>query len=425
MIVFIEPGPGITQYFNAVAEHIGKERTAFYSTNPKSRSKLKKLGARTYPSSLNKVQTGISIPDYSKFEKLVLNPKNIADSYSREILKNDIYNHYHKLSALFQSIKPDAIFLWNGSGLTSSIAIYLAHLFNIKTIYGENGYFPLTMQIDPEGVNALSSITGKFNLDDFQKFNYTHGQYEVFDNLIRKIRDGKKFLPTPANKKVDASLFSKLRQDLKSLNLHKLIKQRATSNKHVPDDAETLPDRYVFFPLQVRNDSQLTNHSPLFGNDTYSMIDAVSKAVERSLPNSKLIIKLHPADISKTDYDPLISKYKNIIWIKNGDIQRLLKNSEIVVTVNSTTGFEALFYYKPVILLGHNFYNIPGLTHSINDKSQLSQLLQLCISSKPEPEKINAALMYYYFNFFTQGHCRDFSHTSIFNVATKIVSMSQ
>ncbi len=425
MIVFIEPGPGIAPYFYAVAEYIGKDKTAFYSTHPKSRSKLKKLGAKVFPTSLCHVNSGCEIPNYELFTKTVLNPKNITDSPSEVVLKKDLYNHYHRLDSLFQTLNPSAIFVWNGSGLTSSISIYLAQAKKIKTIYGENGYFPLTMQIDSKGVNALSSITDKFNLDDFLQFDYSIEQHHIFDDLLKKIRGGGKFKPSLSPNKVNASVLSKLHHEINTLNFNSWLKPGFLCNRKIPEDIETLPDKYIFFPLQVRNDSQLTNHSPLFNNDTYAMIDAIATAAKENLPDFKLVVKLHPADIGKTDYDPLISKFKNIIWIKKGNIQQLLKGAEIVVTVNSTVGFEALFYYKPVILLGDNFYNIPGLTHCVREKASLAQILKESINSQPIKEKVDAALMYYYFHFFVNGHCRDYSESSISNVAEKIVSMSK
>jgi len=73
--------------------------------------------------------------------------------------------------------------------------------------------------------------------------------------------------------------------------------------------------------------------------------------------NKKLIIKLHP-----DPYEFDISKYvsnidKNITIIKNGNINQLIKNCEIFLTIDlSTTIIEAQLYNKPVISISVKEY---------------------------------------------------------------------
>ena len=41
-------------------------------------------------------------------------------------------------------------------------------------------------------------------------------------------------------------------------------------------------------------------------------------------------------------------------------MKEVLKKAELVITLNSTVGIEALLYGKPVLTLGDAFYNIKG-----------------------------------------------------------------
>jgi hypothetical protein len=71
-------------------------------------------------------------------------------------------------------------------------------------------------------------------------------------------------------------------------------------NRLVPDHPDALPERFVFFPMQVRQDSQLTVHSPVYGNRLDLALDDLTAALAEKAPDMRLVVKLHP----RTDARP-------------------------------------------------------------------------------------------------------------------------
>ncbi|UZG44642.1 capsule biosynthesis protein [Caldimonas thermodepolymerans] len=125
--------------------------------------------------------------------------------------------------------------------------------------------------------------------------------------------------------------------------------------------------QWFLLPLQVHNDSQIVHHSP------YPSVEALIEEVMSSFarhadPRDWLVIKHHPMDRAYRDYTRFIQERamahglgKRVMYIHDVHLPTLLKHARGVVTVNSTTGLQALFHGTPVLTLGDCFYAIPGL----------------------------------------------------------------
>lgn len=133
--------------------------------------------------------------------------------------------------------------------------------------------------------------------------------------------------------------------------------------------------QYFVFPLQVHNDSQIKIHSHLKDMEKY--IDLVIADFSRNAsPQHHLILKHHPMDRGYRNYQQLIKRLsieygcqQRIHYFCDVHLPTLLKNSLGVVTVNSTTGLQALYHDIPVKVLGSAIYDIAGLT----DQKQLAK----------------------------------------------------
>ena len=64
-----------------------------------------------------------------------------------------------------------------------------------------------------------------------------------------------------------------------------------------------------------------------------------------------------------------------------------MKNSKGVITLNSTTGFEALIKNIPVMTLGHEFYCKDNLTYIVRDLGKLSETLMDMINNGNDAKK--------------------------------------
>ena len=132
----------------------------------------------------------------------------------------------------------------------------------------------------------------------------------------------------------------------------------------------------VFFPLQLFDDINLLHFSPY-----NSLVEVVSDVVPKLVEAGYLvIIKPHPSSNHRQGalFENLLAKNslsnelnKNIIWCdlpntKYNNIP-LIQLCDFVVTVNSSVGFEALFYDKPTVVLGEAVYKPKNMFPNLED----------------------------------------------------------
>lgn len=132
--------------------------------------------------------------------------------------------------------------------------------------------------------------------------------------------------------------------------------------------------KLAFLPLQLFDDANLARFSPY---DT--LTDVVLDVVPRlSNAGYLTIIKPHPASRHRKGsiYEnafarkALLAWSDSILWCDE-DTQvanaRLFSLADLVVTVNSSVGFEALYYDKLVVVLGDAVYKPRGMFPSLED----------------------------------------------------------
>jgi capsular polysaccharide export protein len=127
--------------------------------------------------------------------------------------------------------------------------------------------------------------------------------------------------------------------------------------------------RFFLVPLQVYNDSQIRRHSHY--KDVGTFIHEVLESFAQHAPAEQLLVlKHHPLDRPYNDYTRLIARESErlgiadrVHYIHDQHLPTLLKHATGVVTVNSTTGLQALYHGTPVIPLGECMYAIEGLVH--------------------------------------------------------------
>lgn len=127
--------------------------------------------------------------------------------------------------------------------------------------------------------------------------------------------------------------------------------------------------RFYLVPLQVYNDSQIRRHSHY--KDVGTFIHEVLVSFAQHAPAEQLLVlKHHPLDRPYNDYTRLIAVEAErlgiadrVHYIHDQHLPTLLKHATGVVTVNSTTGLQALYHGTPVIALGECMYAIEGLVH--------------------------------------------------------------
>lgn len=139
--------------------------------------------------------------------------------------------------------------------------------------------------------------------------------------------------------------------------------------------AEATHDRLVrekaphyLFPLQMENDFQIRAYSR-YPDMATPIREVIESFASHARPDCHLLIKVHPWDPGLKNWGKLVRMYaersgvsKRIHYLDGGNLNDMIATSLGMVTINSTSGIQALSMGAPVIALGQAVYAIPGLT---------------------------------------------------------------
>ena len=125
---------------------------------------------------------------------------------------------------------------------------------------------------------------------------------------------------------------------------------------------------FYFLPLQLNSDAQIRDHSRFA--DMRPMIEYVMGSFARCADTEAcLVIKNHPLSPGLAHHARTIAKAATrlgmagrVLYLESGNLELLLRHASGCVTVNSTTGIEALGLGCPTTTLSDPIYNLPGLT---------------------------------------------------------------
>ncbi|HUD91949.1 capsular biosynthesis protein [Sphingobium sp.] len=133
---------------------------------------------------------------------------------------------------------------------------------------------------------------------------------------------------------------------------------------------DAVKDRpYFTLPLQLNSDYQIRVHSP-FGNMRAALRFVIKSFAQHAPDDVSLLIKRHPLDPGLVAWGRLTQRLAThygvadrVHYLPDWDIAEVVGKSLGVVTVNSTVGTLALNSGKPVVVLGHAVYKVPGVVH--------------------------------------------------------------
>tara|TARA_R100000935_G_C2830315_1_gene164667 strand:- start:509 stop:1972 length:1464 start_codon:yes stop_codon:yes gene_type:complete len=145
--------------------------------------------------------------------------------------------------------------------------------------------------------------------------------------------------------------------------------------------------------------------NPYF-KDQLEAIKFLTEFVGKSLSSHNLIIRMHP-NLKGVKHDfatkilSLNKLYPNIIVISPEsptDSYELIKVADKVISFGSTTGLEANYQGKPVILLGKGLYYYSNVAYVPKNISEIKDLLKKDLQPKPKDDTIKFG-----FYFLTGG----------------------
>lgn len=285
-------------------------------------------------------------------------------TFTKRVLQKEIplselrmYKRYMAaLDYLLDKYNIEVICLFNGYHWIDQICRYLAKKKGLRTYFFEDGLFrPYTITCDPNGINACSSVPRDFSFyQDMEvdrprlmKFMFRPEEESLKqlkrENLV-KVASAKLLSMAGSLLCIHPNYFAHINfwQGLKYFVHKKWYSRRK-------EDEVDLRGEYIFLPFQVSRDTQIFYHSPHI-QSMEQLLEITLKAVEQYNQTYhrqiKVIVKEHPEDLSRQNYQSLKNKYTNVQFVQKYRMDKLLKASLAVVTVNSTVGIEALAHYK-------------------------------------------------------------------------------
>ena len=91
------------------------------------------------------------------------------------------------------------------------------------------------------------------------------------------------------------------------------------------------------------------------------MIFIVLDAIKSLGLNYDLVVKEHPMEDAHISFKDIQQRYPSIYWASKNSLQDLILNSSLIININSSVGFHALLFGKPVICLGKSTYARCGI----------------------------------------------------------------
>lgn len=264
--------------------------------------------------------------------------------------------------------------VWNGSDCVGRVCQMLAQKHGLKIVYLENGYFPNTLQIDPRGVNAQASIC---------KLPYAEWGASTLGNLVP--RAGAPIQPGPI---VPLGFFQRLKLKLASrLNTRfydRYPELRDQKNKKFVETSLVLSSSqevlsrkkpFALLVLQVHDDTQILLNSRLFASPQAFLLHCHDSVRKVFGPDYDIVVKLHPADMSRICYAQLAEGLTGVSWIGADPVEPLLAVCEFVMVINSSVGLQSIASHKPTLVYGESFYSRKEICMRVSELEETCGLL--------------------------------------------------
>lgn len=149
----------------------------------------------------------------------------------------------------------------------------------------------------------------------------------------------------------------------------KLVLRHGDARRSLKAWDEVKDKRYFTLPLQLNSDYQIRVHSP-FGNMRAALRFVIKSFAQHAPSDVSLVVKRHPLDPGLVAWSRLTRRLAahygvkdRVVYLADWDIAEVVQKSLGVITVNSTVGTLALNSGKPVVVLGHAVYKVPGIVY--------------------------------------------------------------
>jgi hypothetical protein len=300
------------------------------------------------------------------------------------------------LDSWLNVFKPDVVIQELGGFIAPMSFYYACRKNNIKHIFLEPMMFQGTVGFVEDSINykiMVKANSRSMSVKDYVD-NYILSQSAVIpqkdEHHFRDATLAKFFNFSNLSKllsKVWYKYFMGLEQEYDAIGNHvwrnfkMLINRKKLAPLYWPIKNLPSDKRYIYFPLHVPLDFQLTVRSKEWLNQI-ALLEQISNFLP---PGFDLWIKEHPAAIgaySIKELDKLLNSPNVKIIHPLENSFSIIHNATAVITINSKVGVEALMQGKPLFVLGQAFYRNHGISYDISSISELEKKLTDFLKNK-------------------------------------------
>lgn len=269
----------------------------------------------------------------------------------------------------------DCIVLFGQARIYHTTAVRIARQLGLTVIVLEEGYFRpgyITMELD--GVNGYSTTLNSYRWAPDQPGasvqvkppRTTEGQYWQMARYAMghywAMQTGARRFPLYEHHRPRSVWYQGLYWT------RSFVKKWLHYHRDHAAVARLAGQSYFFVPLQHDGDSQLTHHSS-YGENAAFIMEVLKSFALHAPAHVRLVLRQHPFSRGGEGHVGLIRTLARELGIEQrvqalveGHTPTLVRGAQGVVLINSTVGFQALSYRRPLKVLGDALYDGPGLT---------------------------------------------------------------
>jgi len=341
------------------------------------------------------------------FRELLIREKISYNRKDEKKLENKASLYLQILDDVFQQTHPRCVVQELGDFVANKCVYYAARKNNIDHIFYEpapfkqrivftlNSYYAdipdelLNKEVNPEVKKRVEEYVneylqkGEIVIPFKDKFSFGDATIRKFLNFEYLKRLKRKIIHKYFQKKEEE--YSEIGWVIRCSVLKWFRRKILTPYYFEPKKKE----KYIFFPLHVPFDIQITTRSKLFYNQI-GFLEYLSRIIPFGY---KLYIKEHPAAVGGYSFwglRNLLKEHNNVKLIHpRVSSYHLIKNAELIISVNSKVGFEALMQNKKVVVVGDALYKNKGITFDVDNINNLERVVKKALeSSDPNFDRI-------------------------------------
>lgn len=357
----------IIQQFNAKLSYLKQHPEVIKKTGMRNKQIVEKYFSwSSQVNKLDSIYATLAKKEVKKPSLQFVSPEP-GHSYLEELKKHVNITFNKNLKEVKETNRP--VILWNPYGymvapkLHWKRDLYIDRVANKKPTYIlERGALPSALFLDKQGFLADSHTYDSYYWD----YPLKSYQEQLVDYYIQDFKTSANTLePQGSERQTRQEFYNKL---------------QLPENKKI-----------VFIPMQVYKDTSIQLYSDWIGK--YENFVNLVQQLAMENRDTIFLVKNHPVERNHK-----VTAQSNIKIADDCHYKDCIAYCDLVLTVNSSVGLQAMMWEKPVITLGKTFYNFENINYSAKTKEQISALLKTAQS--PNMDKVRRFIYYLRFEFY-------------------------